>query len=85
MGLNFATLPVVTKDIPFSRRFKPYEFLSRCKFSTLKLVNQWLNSTYSRSHAFRYGRNNTKDYNNISISICINSGPGGMGRWMYSR
>ena len=25
----------------------------------LQLVNQWLNFTYSRSHAFRYGRKNT--------------------------
>ena len=25
----------------------------------LQLVNQWLNFTYSRSHALRYGRNNT--------------------------
>ena len=25
----------------------------------LQLVNQWLNFTYSRSHAFRYERNNT--------------------------
>ena len=25
----------------------------------LQLVNQWLNFTYSFSHAFRYGRNNT--------------------------
>ena len=26
----------------------------------LQLVNQWLNSTYSRPHAFRYERKNTK-------------------------
>ena len=26
----------------------------------LQLVNQWLNFTYSRSHAFRYKRKNTK-------------------------
>ena len=25
----------------------------------LQLVNQWLNFTYSRSHALRYGRKNT--------------------------
>ena len=53
-------LPAVTKDLPLSPRFMPYNFLSRCKFSTLlQLVNQWLNFTYSRSHAFRYGRKNT--------------------------
>ena len=28
-------LPVVTKDLPISPRFTPYNFLSRCKFSTL--------------------------------------------------
>ena len=35
MGLNVAILPVVTKDLPISPRFTPYEFLSRCKFSNL--------------------------------------------------
>ena len=29
------TLPVVTKDLPISPRFTPYDFLSRCKFSNL--------------------------------------------------
>ena len=28
-------LPVVTKDLPISPRFTPYDFLSRCKLSTL--------------------------------------------------
>ena len=34
-------LPVVTitKDLSISPRFTLYEFLSRCKFSTLQLVN----------------------------------------------
>ena len=27
-------LPVVIKDLPISPRFTPYDFLSRCKFST---------------------------------------------------
>ena len=36
MDLNIITiLPVVTKDLPISPRFTPYDFLSRCKFSTL--------------------------------------------------
>ena len=30
-----AILPVVTKDLLISPRFTPYEFVSRCKFSTL--------------------------------------------------
>ena len=60
MDLITTILPVVTKDLPISPRFTPYNFLSRCKFSTLtELVNQWLNFTYSRSHAFRYERKNT--------------------------
>ena len=28
-------LPVVSKDLTISPRFTPYDFLSRCKFSTL--------------------------------------------------
>ena len=58
MDLNVAVLSVVTKDVPSSPRFTPYEFLSLCEFDT-QLVYQWLDFTYSRSHSFRYGRNNT--------------------------
>ena len=36
MGLIITILPVVTKDLPISPRFTPYNFfLSRCKFSNL--------------------------------------------------
>ena len=35
MDLIVTILPVVTKDRPISPRFTPYNFLSRCKFSTL--------------------------------------------------
>ena len=35
MGLIITILPVVTKDLPISPRFTPYDFLSRGKFSTL--------------------------------------------------
>ena len=42
MGLNVLgyhfhvrILPVVSKDLPLSPRCSPYDFLSRCKFSTL--------------------------------------------------
>ena len=35
MELIITLLPVVTKDIPNSPQFTPYNFLSRCKFSTL--------------------------------------------------
>ena len=33
--VNVAILPVVTEDLPISPWFTPYDFLSRCKFSTL--------------------------------------------------
>ena len=52
---NVALLPVVTKDPPVSPRFSPYDFLYRVASATLlQLVSQWLDFTYSRSHAFRY-------------------------------
>ena len=35
MDLIVTILPVVTKDLPISPRFTPYDFLSRYKFSTL--------------------------------------------------
>ena len=35
MDLIIIILPVVTNDLPISPRFTPYNFLSRCKFSTL--------------------------------------------------
>ena len=62
MDLIITILPVVTKDLPISPRFNFFyrDASSLCKFSTLiQLVNQWLNFTYSRSHAFRYERKNT--------------------------
>ena len=33
MDLIITILPVVSKDLPISPRFMPYDFLSRCKFS----------------------------------------------------
>ena len=36
MDLIITILPVVTKDLPISPRFTPYDFLSRCKFSILR-------------------------------------------------
>ena len=35
MDLIITILSVVTKNLPISPRFTPYDFLSRCKFSTL--------------------------------------------------
>ena len=59
MDLITTILPVVTKDLPISPRFTPYIFFRDANSAFLQLVNQWLNVTYSRSHAFRYERNNT--------------------------
>ena len=62
MDLIITILPVVTKDLPISPRFTPYNFLSRYKFSTLTtrqpMVELYL-LTFPRSHAFRYERKNT--------------------------
>ena len=59
MDLIITILHVVTKDLPISPRFTPYNFFDRDACSALlQLVNQWLNFTYSRSHAFRYERKN---------------------------
>ena len=55
MGLRVITvLPVVTKYLPVSSRCTTYDFLSRCKFSTL--TTRQPVDEHSRSHAFRYGR-----------------------------
>ena len=35
MDLIITILPMVTKDLPISPLFTPYNFLSRCKFSHL--------------------------------------------------
>ena len=52
------TLPiprVVTRDLPISPRFTPTSFYRDAGSVLLHLVNQWLNFSYSRPHAFRYG------------------------------
>ena len=46
---NAAILPVVTKNLPNSPRFTPYEFLSRCKSSTLttrQQMDDWILLTH---------------------------------------
>ena len=52
MDLIITILSVVTKDLPTI-------FYRDESSALLQLVNQWLNFTYSRSHAFRYERKNT--------------------------
>ena len=71
MDLIIAILPVVTKDLPISPRFTPYNFLSRCKFSTLTtrqpMVEFYL-LTFPRfplrkkKHKSYFGKNRTHDF-----------------------
>ena len=59
MDLIITILPVDTKEFPISSRFTPTIFYRDASSALLQLVNQWLNFTYSRTHAFRYERKNT--------------------------
>ena len=71
MDLILTILPVVTKDLPISPRFTPYDFLSRCKFSTLTtrppMVEFYL-LTFPRvplrkkEHKSYFGKNRTHDF-----------------------
>ena len=71
MDLISTILPVVTKDLPISPRFTPYNFLSRCKFSTLTtrqpMVEFYL-LTFPRfplrkkEHKSYFGKNRTHDF-----------------------
>ena len=71
MDLIITILPVVTKDLPISPRFTPYDFLSRCKFSTLTtrqpMVEFYL-LTFPRfplrkkEHKSYFGKNRTHDF-----------------------
>ena len=71
MDLIVTILPVVTKDLPISPRFTPYNFLSRCKFSTFTtrqpMVEFYL-LTFPRfplrkkEHKSYFGKNRTHDF-----------------------
>ena len=71
MDLIITILPVVTKDLPISPRFTPYNFSSRCKFSTLTtrqpMVEFYL-LTFPRfplrqkKHKSYFGKNRTNDF-----------------------
>ena len=71
MDLIITILPVVTKHLPISPRFTPYNFLSRCKFSTLTtrqpMVELYL-LTFPRfplrkkEHKSYFGKNQTHDF-----------------------
>ena len=76
MDLIITILPVVTEDLPVSLRFTPYDFLSRCKFSTLTtrqpMVEFYL-LTFPRfplrkkEHKSYFGKNRIHDFR---ISRC---------------
>ena len=68
---HYTILPVVTKDLPISPRFTPYDFLSRCKFSTLTtrqpMVEFYLLSfprfpLRKKEHKSYFGKNRTHDF-----------------------
>ena len=71
MDLIITILPVVTKDLPISPRFTPYDFLSRCKFSTLT-TRQPMAEIYllafprfplrKKEHKSYFGKNRTHDF-----------------------
>ena len=50
MDLIITILPVVTKDLPISPRFTPYDFF---------ITRQVQHSYNSSTNGFRYGRKNT--------------------------
>ena len=71
MGLTITVLPVVPKDLPISPRFTPYNFLSRCKFSTVTThqpIDKFYLPTFPRfplrkkEHKSYFGRNQTHDF-----------------------
>ena len=71
MDLIITILPVVTKDLPIFPRFTPYDFLSRCKFSTLTTRQPMIDFyllTFPRfplrkkEHKSYFGKNRTHDF-----------------------
>ena len=75
MDLIITILPVVTKDLPISPRFTPYDFLSRCKFSTLT-IRQPMVEFYlltlprfplrKKEHKLYFSKNRTHDFRTTS-------------------
>ena len=76
MDLIITVLPVVTKDLPISPRFTPYNFLSRCKFSTLTtcqpITVEFYLLTFPRfplrkkEHKSYFDKNRTHDFRTTS-------------------
>ena len=76
MDLIITILSVVTKELPISPRFTPYDFLSRCKFNSLTTrqpMAEFYLLTFPRfplrkkDHKFYFGKNRTHDFR---ISRC---------------
>ena len=64
-------LPVVTKDLPISPQFTPYDFLSRCKFNNLTTRQTMVELYYltfprfplrKKEHKSYFGKNRTHDF-----------------------
>ena len=71
MDLTITILLVVTRDLPISPRFTPYDFLSRCKFSILTtrqpMVEFYLLTLprfplRKKEHKSYFGKNRTRDF-----------------------
>ena len=71
MDLIITILPVVTKDLPISPRSTPYDFLSRCKFSTLTTRQPTIEiyvltlprfPLRKKEHKSYFGKNQTHDF-----------------------
>ena len=80
MDLVITTLPVVTKDLPISPRFTPYDFLSRCKFSTLTIrqpMVEFYLLTFPRfplrkkGHKSYFGKNRTHDFRTSRCAVYL--------------
>ena len=80
MDLIITILPVVTKDLPISPRFTPYDFLSRCKFSTLTTRQPMIEFyllTFPRfplrkkEHKSYFGKNRTHDFRTTTSRCAV--------------
>ena len=71
MDLIITILPVVTKDLPVSPWFTPYDFLSRIKFSDLTIRQPMVELFFltllrfplrKKEHKPYFGKNRTHDF-----------------------
>ena len=95
MDLIITILPVVIKNLPISPRFTPYNFLSRCKFSTLTtrqpMVEFYL-LTFPRfplrkkEHKSYFGKNRTHDFRTSRCAAYVldHSGEVNISGWHFT-